>query len=105
MADTIGVGLIGCGGIALANHYQGLQYCPDTRLVALCDANEATLEHASQQSGIKATYSNYEDLVRDSNVDAVPFMIFWAMPTLLTAYTMACRTRTSANSGRRFWFN
>ena len=44
--------IVGCGGITLQNHLPGLALCPDTRLVALCDANPAALERARQQTGV-----------------------------------------------------
>lgn len=69
--SEIGVGIIGCGGIALANHVPGLKLCPDTRLVALCDNNPAILAQASQQTGITTTFARYEDLLGRDDVDAV----------------------------------
>lgn len=69
--DTIGVALIGCGGIALANHYRGLRFCKDARLVALCDSNEEALQRASRESDIEATFTNYEDAINHPEVDAV----------------------------------
>ncbi len=63
--------IIGCGGITLQNHLPGLQMCPDTRLVALCDTNPATLERARQQTGVTVTSPNYEDLVKRDDVHAV----------------------------------
>ncbi|MDP7584824.1 MAG: hypothetical protein QF920_03370, partial [Verrucomicrobiota bacterium] len=47
---TIGVGIIGCGGIALQNHLPGLELCADTRLVGLCDNSAEVLGRAVQQS-------------------------------------------------------
>jgi len=65
------VGIIGSGGIALANHLPGFALCPDTKVVALCDANPAVLEKASKQSGITATYADYNDVIRRDDVHAV----------------------------------
>ncbi|HSU68984.1 MAG TPA: Gfo/Idh/MocA family oxidoreductase, partial [Tepidisphaeraceae bacterium] len=67
----IGVGIIGSGQIALANHLPGFALCPDTKVVALCDSNPAVLEKASQQSGIKATYTGYQQLIARDDVNAV----------------------------------
>ena len=50
--STIGVAIIGCGGITLQNHLPGLALCPDVKVVALCDVNPASLETARQQTGI-----------------------------------------------------
>ena len=46
---AIGVGIIGAGGIALANHIPGFALCPDTKVVALCDASREALEKARAQ--------------------------------------------------------
>src|SRR5207248_999282 len=34
--STIGVAIIGCGGITLQNHLPGLALCPEAKVVALC---------------------------------------------------------------------
>src|ERR1700760_4407161 len=68
---TIGVGIIGCGGIVLQNHLPGLALCPEAKLVALCDTNAAVLQKASQQTGITATFSKYEDLIARDDVHAI----------------------------------
>jgi predicted dehydrogenase len=67
----IGVAIIGTGQIALANHLPGFALCPDTKVVALCDSNPATLAAASQQTGIKATYADYNQLLENDAVTAV----------------------------------
>jgi predicted dehydrogenase len=61
---TIGVAIIGCGGITLQNHVPGLAMCADTKIVALCDTDRACLEKASQQTGVKATSVDYLEIVR-----------------------------------------
>jgi predicted dehydrogenase len=68
---TIGVGIIGCGGITLQNHLPGLALCPETRVVALCDTDPATLEQARQASGVLVTSTRYEEIVTRDDVDAV----------------------------------
>ncbi len=67
----IGVAIIGCGGITLQNHLPGLALCPDTKVVALCDANATTLEAAKKQTGITVGSTNYEDIVKRDDVQAV----------------------------------
>src|SRR5205807_6917348 len=67
----IGVAMIGTGKIALANHLPGFALCPDTKVVALCDSNRATLEKASAQSGIKAIYTEYQEPLKRDDVHAV----------------------------------
>jgi predicted dehydrogenase len=69
--QTIGVGIIGSGKIALANHLPGLSLCPEAKVVALCDANAQTLKEASDATGVTRTYEDYHDLLRDDAVNAV----------------------------------
>src|SRR5688572_18635892 len=68
---TIGVAIIGSGGIALQNHLPGFALCPDTKVVALCDSNPATLEKASQATGIKTTSCDWQEIVKRDDVHAV----------------------------------
>lgn len=68
---SIGVAIVGCGGITLQNHLPGLALCPDTKVVALCDANAATLETAKQQTGVAVGSTSYEEIVRRDDVHAV----------------------------------
>lgn len=68
---TVGVAIIGAGQIALANHLPGLKLLPNARLVALCDSDENTLRRASEQTGIKAAFTDYEKLLDHDGVDAV----------------------------------
>ena len=67
----IGVALIGSGGIALANHAPGIALCPDAKLVALCDSNPATLEKASQSTGVKITSTDANEIINRDDVHAV----------------------------------
>src|SRR4051794_9412776 len=69
--STIGVAIIGSGGIALANHLPGFALCPDTKVVALCDSNPETLAKASQQTGITVTSTRWEEIVARDDVHAV----------------------------------
>ncbi|HZL35348.1 MAG TPA: Gfo/Idh/MocA family oxidoreductase [Tepidisphaeraceae bacterium] len=67
----IGVAIIGSGAIALANHLPGFAICPDTKVVALCDANPAVLEKARQTTGISAIYTDHKELLKRDDVNAV----------------------------------
>jgi predicted dehydrogenase len=69
--SVIRIGIIGSGGIALANHMPGFKLCPEARVVALCDSDPATLQRASQQTGITATFNDYRQLLDRADVDAV----------------------------------
>jgi predicted dehydrogenase len=67
----IGVGMIGCGGIALQNHLPGLALCPEAKLVALCDTNPEVLQKAVQQTGVKAAFTNHLDMLNREELNAV----------------------------------
>jgi len=68
---TIGVAIIGCGGISLQNHLPGLALCPETRLAALCDANPAVLEKARAASGVEVCHADYQEILKRDDVQAV----------------------------------
>ncbi len=68
---SIGIAIIGCGGITLQNHLPGIALCADTRVVALCDTNAATLERASCETGIAVTSTDYAEIVKRDDVQAV----------------------------------
>jgi predicted dehydrogenase len=69
--NKIGIGIIGCGGITLQNHLPGLALCPEAQVVALCDSDPAVLQRASQQSGIEVTSTDYRELLKRDDINAV----------------------------------
>ena len=73
MTDKIGVGLIGCGGIARMKHLPALRANADkARLVAVSDVNLAGAKAlAEEYGGEVSVYASYEELLADANVDAV----------------------------------
>ncbi len=68
---TVGVAIIGTGQIALANHLPGLNLLPNAKLVALCDTDEQTLKRAAEQTGVGATFTDFNRLLEHGAVDAV----------------------------------
>jgi len=70
-ADTIGVGIVGSGGIALANHLPGFTHCPGAKVVALCDSNPEVLEQARAKTGVDAVHADYRELIERQDVQAV----------------------------------
>ncbi len=80
--------MIGCGGIGLANHLPGIEMCNGTRLVALCDPNEAALAAAKEKTGVEITATDYNDIMSRDDVHAVIIAtpnIFHAPITLAAA--------------------
>jgi predicted dehydrogenase len=69
---SIGIAMIGCGGIALANHLPGFALCKEhARVVALCDSNPDVLARAAKESGIAAAFTDYKQALAHQSVDAV----------------------------------
>jgi predicted dehydrogenase len=71
MAQPIGVLIVGTGKIALANHLPGVALSGKAKVVALCDSNPAVLAEAAAQTGVTKTFSDFEQAIRDPQVDAV----------------------------------
>lgn len=71
MPEPIRVALIGCGGIATANHLPALGYCPQARLVALCDTDPDALERMRERSGVEALFADHRALLATVELDAV----------------------------------
>jgi len=69
--STIGVAIIGCGGITLQNHLPGLALCRDVRVAALCDANAEVLERARASAPGAASAADYKEALRRDDVHAV----------------------------------
>jgi predicted dehydrogenase len=70
---SIGVAMIGCGGIALANHLPGFALLGKDRaqVVALCDNDPGVLARASAKTEISATFTDWRDALAHPGVDAV----------------------------------
>ncbi len=67
----LNIAIIGCGSIALQNHWPGLALCPDVKVVALCDSDAVILEKARQQTGVNITSPRHEEIVEREDVHAV----------------------------------
>src|SRR3954454_14246862 len=69
--QPLGIAIVGCGGVTLQNHLPGLALCPDTRVVALCDPNQQTLERAAREASVGITSTKYEEVIGRDDVSAV----------------------------------
>jgi predicted dehydrogenase len=79
--SRVGVGVVGVGGISRQVHLPGLTIAPQAEIVALCDANEAALAQVAAEFRIAKTVTDYRELVRLPEVDAVVV----ATPTIMHA--------------------
>jgi predicted dehydrogenase len=64
------LGLIGLQGFG-ATYFQLLRHRTDVTITAICDSNPVALETAQQHASVHRTFTNYQDLVNDPDVDAV----------------------------------
>ena len=67
---SLRVGLIGCGNISQA-HMAGWVQVKEAKVVACCDALPERAQARSAQFGIEKVYATYQDLLAQSDVDAV----------------------------------
>lgn len=68
---TLGVGVIGCGGIARLAHLPNLARNPRVRLVAVADINEESARRAAEEFGADTFYTDLHDLLANPDVEAV----------------------------------
>ena len=68
---TLNIALIGCGGIAFQNHLPAFALCPDAKVVAVCDTDEANLRQARAQSGASIMATHYTDILTRDDIHAV----------------------------------
>ena len=68
--DKLRVGFIGVGRIADLHHL-GYEDNPKAELYAVCDTDQGLLERRASEWGVERAYSDYRQLLADSNVDAV----------------------------------
>lgn len=67
----LGVGVIGCGGIANAAHLNNLSRNPRVNLVAVADIDPVKAQESAERWGVADYYDNYEDLIANPAVEAV----------------------------------
>jgi UDP-N-acetylglucosamine 3-dehydrogenase len=67
----LGIGVIGCGGIAQFAHIHNLFRNPRVRVVAVADIDLAKAKATAEQWGIGAYYQDYHDLLAHPEVEAV----------------------------------
>ena len=80
------IGIVGIGGIARGQHIPGYQLCDDVEIIALCDVNEATLARAGADLDVEHLTTDFEELVRMDDLDAVSVCTY---PNTHHAVTMA----------------
>ncbi len=64
------IGIIGAGKISRA-HIKGYTECKDAQITAICDINEDRAIQKAKEYGVKNIYTDYKELLSNSDVDAV----------------------------------
>ena len=69
--QVVRIGVLGCGPISQAAHFEACRKARNTELYAICDVAEDLLARMAAIHEPNMTYSNYDDMLADPNVDAV----------------------------------
>lgn len=65
------IGIVGLGGNTRARHVPGLLACPDVEIVAVCNRRAESTEAAAREFNIPRSYTRWQDLLDDPDVNAV----------------------------------
>src|SRR3954470_5983830 len=65
------IGVLGCGQIAQAAHFEACRKARNAELYAICDLAEDLLAEMASIHHPAATYRDYDEMLADPNVDAV----------------------------------
>ena len=69
------IGMVGTGNIASV-HLDAYKNVEQAEIVAACDINPETLKNAAEQYGIKNTYSNITDMIKNEDLDTVDVCVW-----------------------------
>ena len=67
----IKVGIIGAGGIARSRHLPNLKKIEGVEIVAVCNRTPETVAEVAADFGIPRTYTNWRELIKQKDIDAV----------------------------------
>ncbi len=70
-AKLLKVGILGCGPISQAAHFEATRKAHNAELYAICDVAEDLLEKMAVLHEVSVTYSDYDKMLSDPNIDAV----------------------------------
>ena len=74
MAEKLKVGIIGTGTIGKV-HADAYLETDQAEIAAICDANPNTLVHQGDRLGVTARFSDYRDLLRNDDIEAVSICV------------------------------
>lgn len=107
MVKEIKIGIIGLGSLAQF-HINAYKHNPAVEIAALCDVNESRARQKAQEFGIKNYYTDYNEMLKDGNIDAVS-VITWNsthFPVTIAALNagkhVLCEKPPALNAGEVF---
>jgi predicted dehydrogenase len=71
ISDPVRIGVLGCGMISQAAHFESCQKARNARLYAICDAADDLRMRMTQIWEPEVDYSQYDELLADPKVEAV----------------------------------
>lgn len=71
LPETIGVGIIGAGGIARGVHIPGYQKLPNVKVVAVSDPVEASRNGATAEANIEHAYADFREMLKRDDIHAI----------------------------------
>ncbi|HEX9998021.1 MAG TPA: Gfo/Idh/MocA family oxidoreductase [Abditibacterium sp.] len=69
--ETLGIGIIGGGGIAQGVHIPGYQKLKNAKVIAVSDPIEATRDACKEKFGVEKTYAEFEEMLQNPDIHAV----------------------------------
>ena len=76
MVDRVKIGMIGAGSFANTVHYPSLSEFEDVEIKAVCDLDENRLVQTSEKFDVEETYSDYKQMLQETDLDAVYAVMF-----------------------------
>ena len=71
MANPVRIGMIGAGKNTREKHIPGFRALPGVELVAVCNRRPESTAEVAREYGIPRTYSHWQEVVADKDVDAI----------------------------------
>jgi predicted dehydrogenase len=71
MTNQLRIGVLGCGPITQFAHFEAVRKAKNAELYAICDLADDLRNKMAAVQDPKVSYSNYEEMLADKNVDAI----------------------------------
>lgn len=85
--NKVNIGVVGGGNHGISSHFPSLVELNDINLVAVCDTNNEMLTHVSAKFNIPWTFSDYRQMLKEVDLDAVFIIV---RPTAIKDITLYC---------------